>query len=123
MILALEGIAAHGPEFQKVPAYEWMALHSRLRHWGLLEEQMLLRESDPPKRRAGYWRVTSAGVQFLAGALRVHGILRLEEDRVVEHLGPMVDHADALAGVAKTAKIPASAAGAVDIPLWDDEEG
>lgn len=105
---ALEAIgkASHdGQIWAKIPAYEFQALHPRLRHWGLIEEQILIRDDGSPKRRAGYWRITDEGLLFLQGDLVVEGILRLVEDRVVQKLGPPVDIHGARKGVAQTAKI------------------
>lgn len=105
---ALEAIrkaSKDGTEFAKIPAYEFQALHPRLRHWGLIEEQILIRDDGSPKRRAGYWRVTDDGLLFLQGDIVVDGILRLVEDRVVERLGPPVDIHSARNGLAQTAKI------------------
>ena len=40
----------------------------KLRHWGLLEEEHVVR---PDGGRAGYWRLTTKGRRFVRGAIRV----------------------------------------------------
>jgi hypothetical protein len=71
-----------GLEFQKIPAYVFQAQHSRLKHWGFIEEEFYLRKGQAT-RRPGVWRVTEAGEEWLAGMSRAPFELHLEKDTVI----------------------------------------
>jgi hypothetical protein len=72
-----------GTRFEKIPAYVFKAQHSRLKHWGFLEEEFYVRKDGSAQRRPGVWRVTDAGEEWLAGRSRVPFELHLEKDRVI----------------------------------------
>lgn len=87
-----------GIKFIKIDAYRFKALHARLRHWGLIEEETHVREDGSEQRRSGYWRTTDLGSRFVRGGSdgpKVNGVLRLVEDRVVEEMGPLVNIVEA----------------------------
>lgn len=53
---------------------------AKLAHWGLIEESD---DSRPDGGRAGWWRVTAAGVLFVAGERVVHQYVHLYDGRRV----------------------------------------
>jgi hypothetical protein len=66
--------------------------HSRdaamLAYWDLIEEWSVVREDGG---RAGYWRVTERGEQFLAGELMIERYAHVYGGKVYRHSGPMID--------------------------------
>lgn len=82
--------------YAKIPAYKYKAQHSRLKHWGFLEEGVFVRPNGSPQRRPGVWRVTEAGEEWLAGYSRVPFELLIEKDQAV---GPVGDRRVTLSDV------------------------
>ena len=66
---------------------------SRLRNWGLLEEEKVRR---PDGGRSGYWRVTALGEQFVKGVARVPKYAYVYNNRVLKLDGPNVSIKDVL---------------------------
>lgn len=66
---------------------------SRLRNWGLLEEETSRRQDGG---RSGYWRVTARGEAFLHGRISVPKYLHVYNNRVLKHSGPDVGVRDVL---------------------------
>lgn len=67
---------------------------SKLRYWGLIEEEQTLR---PDGGRAGYWRVTRKGSAFVRGEVTVPRYAHVYDGRCIRLDGPMVDIRDVLA--------------------------
>lgn len=65
----------------------------KLRHWGLLEEEMTLREDGG---RAGFWRLTEAGVAYVIGNRHVPKTAYVYNNEVLGYEGPQVSIQDAL---------------------------
>jgi hypothetical protein len=53
----------------------------KLRYWGLLEEE---RTRRPDGGRAGYWRITDLGEQFVLGRVRVPSHVHIYDDRLLK---------------------------------------
>ena len=66
---------------------------SKLRYWGLLEEEKARR---PDGGRAGWWRITDLGEDFVLKRVKVHKYTRVYANVCLEELGPMVDITDSL---------------------------
>lgn len=66
---------------------------AKLAHWGLLEEEKVLR---PDGGRAGWWRVTKDGVSFIRGDLRVTKYALIYDSRFLGFEGEPVDAQDCL---------------------------
>ena len=64
----------------------------KLRYWGLVEKV------GDPTGKGGRWRVTSDGVKFLMGALRVQKAVWTYRGDAVRFEGPMVSHSDVTGG-------------------------
>jgi hypothetical protein len=84
-----------GPGFVHVPTA--IGARSReegkLAYWGLAEEEHVVREDGG---RAGWWRITSLGVQFVLGRVSVQKYALVYNGRVLEHDGPPWTIRDAL---------------------------
>lgn len=65
----------------------------KLRYWGLAEEAKVEREDGG---RAGWWRVTSMGVQFVLGSLVVPKYAHIYDDRLLRLSGDPITIVDAL---------------------------
>jgi hypothetical protein len=66
---------------------------AKLRYWHLVAE---LDEPRDDGGRAGYWRVTELGVEFLRGTLRVPKYARVYDGRRLGFAGELVGVADCL---------------------------
>lgn len=66
---------------------------AQLRMWGLTEE---LTEPREDGGRAGWWRLTELGVQFVANQFTVPKYVRLYDGRLMGHAGDQVTIVDAL---------------------------
>lgn len=60
----------------------------KLAYWGLVEEETTQHRVDGG--RAGYWKVTQKGVDFLRGAERVPRYAHVYNGRVLGHSGPQM---------------------------------
>jgi hypothetical protein len=65
----------------------------KLRHWGLIEEERAVREDGG---RAGYWRVTGKGEQFVLNHVTVPRNARVYDNRVLSFTGRHVSIVDCL---------------------------
>lgn len=66
---------------------------AKLAYWGLIEEERSIREDGG---RAGYWRVTDAGVDFVHGRLKVPKFALVYNGRCFGHEGDQVSIEDCL---------------------------
>jgi hypothetical protein len=66
---------------------------SKLRYWGLIQEEQTLR---PDGGRAGYWRVTRRGGQFVRGEITVPKYAHVYDGRCLGTTGDPVTVQDAL---------------------------
>lgn len=66
---------------------------SKLRYWGLIEEASTRR---PDGGRAGWWRVTEKGEQWIHGRITVPKYARIYDTRCLQLLGDPVTIKDAL---------------------------
>lgn len=66
---------------------------SQLSWWGLVEEERVRR---PDGGRAGYWWITSAGVEFVLNRSTITKYARIYDARVLGHVGEQVTIEDAL---------------------------
>lgn len=67
---------------------------SRLRFWGLVEEEPATR---PDGGRAGYWRVTQLGEQFIMNLTSIPKYVRVYDGRVLNFVpAPLITIKDAL---------------------------
>lgn len=66
---------------------------AKLRYWGLIEESV---ETRPDGGRAGWWRVTELGAEFVRGERRVRRHAVVYDARRLRLEGPMVDVTTAL---------------------------
>lgn len=91
--------AEHGRNFGSLPEVrKKYALHhsnqeTMTRWWGLIEEEKRAREDGG---RAGYWRVTILGEQWVTGNAKVRGIARTYDGEVLQLLGDDVTVYDVL---------------------------
>lgn len=60
----------------------------KLAYWGLVEEEKTKR---PDGGRAGWWRVTPAGVGFVGGGVKVPKYVFVYNSNVIRSEGPLVD--------------------------------
>lgn len=67
--IGTDGIATRGGDYAKA------------RYWGLIEERE--GERDDGSGRAGFWRITELGIEFLLGAARVHRYVWLYNNKPV----------------------------------------
>lgn len=65
----------------------------KLRYWGLVEEQLTAR---PDGGRAGYWRVTDTGEQFVLGRAFIPKYAEIYDGRCLALSGALVSIQDAL---------------------------
>lgn len=65
----------------------------KLRYWGLIEESPIEREDGG---RAGWWRVTAAGTDFVLGRSTVQKYARIYDDRLLGLVGDWINIYDAL---------------------------
>lgn len=65
----------------------------KLAYWALVEEQ---KENRPDGGRAGYWRVTDKGEQFVLGLVKVPKYARVYDGRCLELTGDFIVIQDAL---------------------------
>lgn len=65
----------------------------KMRRWGLIEE---LTEPREDGGRAGFWRITDRGRQFVRGEITIPRYVRIYDDRVLNYEGEMVSIRDAL---------------------------
>ncbi len=65
----------------------------KLRYWGLVEEERVLR---PDGGRAGYWRVTELGAQFVEGKVTVPQYAEIYQTECLGLTGDQVSIQDAL---------------------------
>lgn len=56
-----------------------------LHQWGLIEE--VPDDADPQKKKAGFYRVTERGVQFVRGEIRVNKFVYLYDNRLLNISG------------------------------------
>jgi hypothetical protein len=90
-------------KFHQVNGMEWGHLrasdHSRegskLRHWGLIENEKILR---PDGGRSGWWRITATGRSFVLGELRVPKTVWIYDNELmrVDYSEGTIDIRDAL---------------------------
>jgi hypothetical protein len=66
---------------------------AKLEFWGLIEEERVKREDGG---RAGFWRVTARGEDFLQRKTMVPKYARIYDGRLLNLLGPLVGADDAL---------------------------
>lgn len=66
---------------------------SKLRYWGLVEEESERREDGG---RSGWWRVTPVGQQFVLGQLHVAKYAHIYDGRCLRLSGPLVTIRQAL---------------------------
>lgn len=67
---------------------------TKAKHWSLIEEKA----DDIPdgKKSSGFWRLTSIGVEFVKGGLKVKKIIHVYDARVIDATGPLVSIQDCL---------------------------
>lgn len=68
--------------------------HGKLQYWDLIEEERVVRALDGG--RAGFWRVTAHGEQWLAGATEIPKYARIYNGRCLSLHGDLVTIHDAL---------------------------
>ena len=80
----------HGIEWFHMPSLVGASRgdEAKLVHWGLLEEEKVLR---PDGGRAGFWRVTDDGAQFAQGHITVPKYALIYDGRCYGHDGDLVD--------------------------------
>jgi hypothetical protein len=66
----------------------------KLAYWGLVEEEAEIKREDGG--RAGYWRVTARGAQFVRNLIQVPKYARVYDGRCLGLTGPDVSIHDAL---------------------------
>lgn len=86
---------ANGREWGHLRKHDHSREGSKLRHWGLLENEKALR---PDGGRSGWWRVTDDGESFAQGRLRVARTVWIYDNKVtrVDDSNGTVDINDAL---------------------------
>jgi hypothetical protein len=79
--------AEHDGEFAHLPTLlgRRSAEEAKLRYWGLVEEEARVR---PDGGRAGFWRLTAAGLEWVRGGIRLPCYVRVFDARA---LGPPGD--------------------------------
>lgn len=97
MARSLIAMYLHGPQGQWVHLPTQVGARSReegkLRYWGLVEEQVAVREDGG---RAGYWRLTDAGRQWVTGQTTVPKYVIVYNNTVLRTSGGPVHITDAL---------------------------
>lgn len=87
----------HGHEYAHVASLEHVSTSggefAGLARWELVEE---LQEKRPDGGRAGWWRITDLGEQFVLDQLRVPKYVHIYANRVLGHSGDLVGIRDAL---------------------------
>lgn len=93
----IEMFRIHGQDWGHVPTTTTLARlggeFARLALWGLVEE---LSEPRPDGGRAGWWRVTDRGVQFIRGEISLPAYARVYNGRLVELQGDEISITEAL---------------------------
>jgi hypothetical protein len=96
-----------GTDFQHVPTTVGgkSREEGKLRYWGLVEEELATRADGG---RAGYWRLTDLGADFVHGRVRVPKYARVYDERCLNLTGPPVSIKDALGKKFNYAELMAS---------------
>jgi hypothetical protein len=98
MARSLIAMYLHGPQGQWVHLPTQVGARSReegkLRYWGLVEEQVTVQRDDGG--RAGYWRLTDAGRDWVTGKSTVPKFASVYNNTVLRHYGEQVSISDAL---------------------------
>lgn len=68
--------------------------NAKLRYWGLLEEKPEVR--DDSSKRAGYWKITEMGKQFVRGEIGVQSHARVFNSKAYGLIGDVIDIHQAL---------------------------
>jgi hypothetical protein len=98
---------AHGTEWGHLRSSDDSREGSKLRYWGLIENEAALR---PDGGRSGWWRITPAGQDFVRGRLRVakkaivygNEVLRMDDTTgtvdIHDSLGTEFNYSELMAG-------------------------
>lgn len=84
---------AYLPDVRKLSGSRSNREESKLRWWGLLIEEPTLR---PDGGRAGWWKVTDRGEQFVLNQVRVPKTARVYDNRCLKLVGEPISIVDAL---------------------------
>lgn len=84
---------AYLPDVRKTTGSKGNREESKLRYWGLIEEDNRRREDGG---RAGFWRITPRGVDWVLGRSTIPKYARVFDARLLSHEGEQVSIRDAL---------------------------
>lgn len=98
MARSLIAMYLHGPQGQWIHLPTQIGARSReegkLRYWGLVEEQIDIQRDDGG--RAGYWRITPAGRNWVTGKTTVPKFVNVYNNTVLRTYGTETSITDAL---------------------------